>query len=223
MTCGGEIRRGEPMSKSMQDFIMFLRRYIDDIFAVVDRHSEEWREYLWDTRAEVGGSDGVYPTNLVDASGVLRKRPLDLVVDPGMEVEFLDAEVEIAEKAANARLRYSLYDKRDKMPIFEGMRKFPHRSSVLDDQVKYRVLQNEMGRIDRRCSGVKSFRDNVVKKAVGFLEHGYEKDGVIAQVKSYRRFTKGSWARECEVIVQLVEKAAATAEVRPGAVAPTCG
>ena len=146
-----------------------------------------------------------------------------LVVDPGMEVEFLDAEVEIAEKATNARLRYSLYDKRDKMPIFEGMRKFPHRSSVLDDQVKYRVLQNEMGRIDRRCSGVKSFRDNVVKKAVGFLEHGYEKDGVIAQVKSYRRFTKGSWARECAVIVQLVEKAAATAEVRPHAVVPCDG
>lgn len=137
-----------------------------------------------------------------------------------MEVKFLDAGVEIAEKPNNVRLRYELYDKRDEMPIFEGMRKFPHRSSVLDDQVKYRVLETEIGRIDRRCSGARAFRNAVVTKAVSFLEHGYDLEDVLLQVKKYRRFTKDSWQKEKRIILRLVRQAAKSVEVRPGAHAP---
>ena len=107
------------------------------------------------------------------------------------------------------------------MPIFEGMRKFPHRSSVLDNQVKLRVLQTEMSRFDRRNSGVAAFRRVVVRHGISYLEYAYLLEDVLRQVGSYRKSQKGDWRESARVIRERLRREATRVKVRPGAIAPT--
>jgi len=96
--------------------------------------------------------EGLY-TNIVH-------RPLGLDTDcVGPSIRFLDVEVTLR----LGRFVWWLYDKRNEMNIFEGMRKFPHADTVLDSGVRSRALVNEIGRFDRRTSSSRGLRAAVLR------------------------------------------------------------
>ena len=210
---------GVPLSSGMKYLLLLLRRYIDDIFAIVDKGSEEWKDWIWDER-KGGGSDGIYPTHLVNTAGVVVERPMALTLEPGQMARYLDLLIEIRTHGGVTRLRHRMYDKRSEMKAFAGMRKFPHRSSVLDGLVKSRVIDNEIARYDKRNSGVAGLRTDVVDYAVSRLEHGYDLATILKRISVYRKDQKGNWAESRKVITQRVTAAAARVQINPESVVP---
>ena len=101
------------------------------------------------------------------------------------------------------RFDWKLYDKRNEMAIFAGMRKFPHADTVLDSGVKSRVLTNEIGRFDRRTSNASDLREAALRHCQSFLDHGYPRHVVESKVKGYpaARDVKGNW-KESLIFIQ---------------------
>ena len=157
----------------------------------------------------LGGSDGVYPTHLERNDGQFVDRPLGLDTDNVCAtITFLDLEATLKMIQEIVRFHWKLFDKRNQMKIFEGMRKFPHPDTVLDGGVKGRVLPNEVGRYDIRTSSVKDFRAAVLQHCQSFLDHGYGHDEVSRQVASYpvTRDKKGNWPESRTFIQKRVKR-----------------
>ena len=61
--------------------IVYLKRYIDDVFMLTPKGDVPWKDILWDERSS-GGSDGIYPcTGLARNDGTIVDRPLGLDTD----------------------------------------------------------------------------------------------------------------------------------------------
>jgi len=194
-----ERETGEQMPRWMLDIIVYLKRYIDDVFLLTPTGDVPWKDILWDERSS-GGSDGIYPTGLARNDGTIVDRPLGLDTDcVGPSIRFLDVEATLR----LGRFVWRLYDKRNEMKIFEGMRKFPHPDAVLDSGVKSRVLVNEIGRFDRRTSSSRDLRAATLRHCQSFLDHGYSAGLVSRQVAGYpaSRDMKGNW-KESEDFIQ---------------------
>jgi len=106
------------------------------------------------------------------------------------------------------RFEWKLYDKRNEMKIFEGMRKFPHADTVLDAGVKSRVLVNEIGRFDRRTSSSRDLRAATLRHCQSFLDHGYAARLVSRKVVGYpaSRDMKGNWKESQDFIQRRLKK-----------------
>lgn len=199
-----ERETGEQMPRWLLDIIVYLKRYIDDVFMLTPKEDVPWKDILWDERSS-GGSDGIYPTGLARNDGTIVDRPLGLDTDHvGPSIRFLDVEATLKLN----RFEWKLYDKRNEMKIFEGMRKFPHADTVLDAGVKSRVLVNEIGRFDRRTSSSRDLRAATLRHCQSFLDHGYAARLVSRQVAGYpaSRDMKGNWKESQDFIQRRLKK-----------------
>ena len=183
------------------------------MFALVPRNGDRWKSWLFDDRRNPDGtgSDGIYPTFLKVGQEVV-KQPLTLDTDSvGLSVPFLDLRIILTHfRTDNVwRFMWDLYDKRNELDVFCGMRKFPHAETVLPGDTKGRVILTEVGRFDRRTSYETDLRRHVQTLGLSYLDHGYSAEVVRKQVAGYRRDQKGTWKTTRTLVQRFVDKTVA--------------
>ena len=166
-------------------------------------------KHIYDRRHE-GKEDGVYPTALRGANGMI-DMPLQLnLASSGDEVHFLD--VTVMFDPSTRALHFKLYDKRRGNPIFETTLNFPPMDSMLADECKYTVTRSQMHRFDRNCTFAADFIANTAALAVRMIKNRYEPRRVIDEIHKYRSWdlSKGSWPNVKGRVLARVEQATRT-------------
>jgi len=159
------------LSKGEKLAITHWKRYIGDVFTPLhDKFSVESILYKSESK------DGIFPEELID-KGIIIKKPLDLNIEKGIEVNYLDVTVK-ADKRAN-NLAYRVYDKREHLEIggiiLSSLRNFPDVESKLSRQAKLSCIVSEMYRFNRRTNSQKEFVQKVLQMVNKRIEYGYRK------------------------------------------------
>ena len=63
----------------------------------------------------------------------------------------------------DGRIITDVFDKRTGMEIYKNVRKFPHRSSVMSNKIRYNVVTSQLIRYARRCTRYRDFLRNSAK------------------------------------------------------------
>ena len=129
--------------------------------------------YIYDLRSTAGGTSGLYPTNVLTASGRIVPFPFEIetVCPAGLCVHYPDFLLEIDVQCK--RLFTSLYDKREGRPEFEGIANFPHFEWRLRSNIKFRVVVCQLVRFARRCTRMHDFVKVVSNLLIKFAKHNY--------------------------------------------------
>ena len=186
-------------------WLMITVRYIDDVcMPIIEGY--DVTKHIYDRRHE-GKDDGVYPTALRGANGMI-DMPLQLnLASSGDEVHFLD--VTVMFDPSTRALNFKLYDKRRGNPLFETTLNFPPVDSMLSDGCKYTVLRSQMHRFDRNCTYAADFIANTAALAVRMVRNRYNERRVIDEIHKYRSWdlSKGDWRRVEGRVVRRVTQA----------------
>ena len=103
------LRVWSTLSKGDKLAIKHWKRYIDGVFTPLhDKFSVERILYKSESK------DGIIPGELID-KGIKIKKPLDLDVEKGIEVNYLDVTVKAHKRANNPACR--VYDKKEHLGI----------------------------------------------------------------------------------------------------------
>ena len=176
--------------------LLLAKRFIDDIFLLRFHHSEpRLVDWLYDTRDQPGGSDGIYPSRLQGAVRVIDS-PLELsVAGEGTSVPYLDFLVSIDRKSG--LLVSEIYDKREANAAMIEQRSFPHRKSALSYKCKAGVIGSQLHRFkfNDRTTGMTKFVDRTEKFFRKMASHHFTPRSLFRQVQQFRNFSpsKGSW------------------------------
>ena len=197
------------LSKGEKLAITHWKRYIDDVFTPLhDKFSVESILYKSESK------DGIFPEELID-KGIIIKKPLDLNIEKGIEVNYLDVTVK-ADKRAN-NLAYRVYDKREHLEIggiiLSSLRNFPDVESKLSRQAKLSCIVSEMYRFNRRTNSQKEFVQKVLQMVNKRIEYGYRKKGMIEKVLSYDGWVThtfgslgGSWIKTRTELIAKIKR-----------------
>ena len=153
------------------------------------------------------GEDGIFPMFLLNKTGGIIDKPLQIEGEEGRAVNFLDETISIR----NGRLRRTLYRKTDFIVVagapLSDRPNFPKHDSKLTIRSKYGVVTGEMVRFSRRVDTQTDFIRYTVMMIAKMIQHGYSRKRLLTKVRSFRHWPKklGKWSSTRQRILQLLE------------------
>jgi hypothetical protein len=134
--------------KARMACIFNTMRYIDDINSPSSPKGCNFKELLTDSR-QSGGTDGVYPTHVIDDNGYAVANPMDVKLERhGLTCTYLDFTIKIQH---DGNFLTTVYQKRDDMPVFKRYRRFPHLYSHISKIAKHAVMASQLHRFATLC------------------------------------------------------------------------
>ena len=133
------VSHGRKKYKDLLDLVKTLalfKRFVDDRLELMLGNAH-YPPYIYDPRSNARDTSGMYPTNVLTASGTIVPLPpeYETVCQAGLCVHYLGFWLKIDIHCK--RIFTSLYDKRDGRPEFEDTPNFPHFESRLHSNIKF--------------------------------------------------------------------------------------
>ena len=137
-----KMKNWSTLEPELQSFLLTYSRFIDDIFAVTtDKEMTVFHNDDMQRGITFGdGEDGIFPMFLLNKTGGIIDKPLQIEGEEGRAVNFLDETISIR----NGRLRRTLYRKADFIVVagapLSDRPNFPKHDSKLTIRSKYGVF-----------------------------------------------------------------------------------